>query len=218
MKILKVVTLAVAVFSLSAMHEHDAQRSVTTARYHTLKSPLVAFADGKPKMLDWKALRDISTIRLFITEFLKGKEDKSTKQRVGLFIHNGATYTFCDFAKDEANNTIDKETLHISLNTCKKEFMAKVNPYMGKMNNAKDLVVELMKESCKIRNIPDSFLLTWTKTNGNENQVFNDGIQSFHELERFCNELYNFLGDLIQSCPKALAEFKKRVAEGTHLQ
>ncbi|MCL4380431.1 hypothetical protein M1466_03025 [Candidatus Dependentiae bacterium] len=188
------------------------------AGYKTLKNRLIATMDGVSFMLDWKAMRDMFKVRLKVNERLHGKLDVETKKRIGVIEYDGNHYSIAQLAQLEREKQLSQEQLELLLTTAKKDFLDTVNPFMAKMHRTKTLVMELMKESCQIRNIPDSFLLSWTKTNGNENEVFHAGIKSFAALEKFCIELNNFLGDLIHSCPKALHEYKQRVAAGTHTQ
>lgn len=203
--------------STETVHRSTSETKQQTG-YYTLKHPLIAKMDGVPFMLDWKAMRDMFKVRQKVNEHIQGKLDSETKQRIGIVSYQGTHYTLVQLAHLEREGQRSQEEINQLLMLAKKEFMDTVYPFMAKMNRTKALVLELMKESCRVRNIPDSFLLSWTKANGNERDIFYAGIKSFGAFERFCKELNNFLGDLIHSCPRALNDYKQRVAAGTHLQ
>ncbi len=70
----------------------------------------------------------------------------------------------------------------------------------------------LIEESCMKRNRDhNSLILLWARSNEDEYELFNRHIHSIKDFEIFMTDLYNFLGDLINSCPRAQAQFKERV-------
>lgn len=70
----------------------------------------------------------------------------------------------------------------------------------------------LIKESCTKRNRSDSLLYIWVTNDAkNEYELFDFHIKSIKDVEIFLTDIYNFLGDLIFSCPRAYAQFKEQV-------
>jgi len=103
-----------------------------------------------------------------------------------------------------------KQKLHALFETAKQEFKSKVTPFAKNARGAKEQMIMLISESCTKRSRPDSLLLRWADTDEHtEMKFFDEQVMSFKELDQFCIDLANFLGDLMHSCPKAMALYEK---------
>lgn len=103
-----------------------------------------------------------------------------------------------------------KQQLHTCLEIVKKEFEQKIAPFSKNAQGGKDQMLILMEESCKKRNRSDCFLLRWGEVEeGNETKLMQEQIHTFKAMDQFCTDLVNFLEDLMTSCKKAWAQFKK---------
>ena len=79
---------------------------------------------------------------------------------------------------------------------------------------AKEYITTLIKESCKHRDRSNSMLIQWTESPSDaEDQLFDASIKTFGEFEQFCIDLGHFFDDLIESCPRAHAQFEARSTE-----
>jgi hypothetical protein len=86
--------------------------------------------------------------------------------------------------------------------------------YFGYALNARPVLVRLIEEDCKKRDIHNSILLAWSKSpSGQEESVFDVVIKDFKTLINFCNELVQFIDDFMHSCPKAQQQFKNNLAK-----
>lgn len=103
-----------------------------------------------------------------------------------------------------------KHKLHTLFETVKQEFKSKVTPFAKNARGAKEQMIMLISESCTKRSRPDSLLLRWADTDEHtEMKFFDEQVFSFKALDQFCIDLANFLGDLMHSCPRAMAQYEK---------
>jgi hypothetical protein len=104
-----------------------------------------------------------------------------------------------------------KETMLILMLQVQSDFLSIVEQFLINARDAKELMIELIEESCELRKNNDAYLLHWAhlKTNEPEKAVFKRDINSFYNLCKFCAELIDFLGDFGSSCTHAMANLKK---------
>jgi hypothetical protein len=104
-----------------------------------------------------------------------------------------------------------KEAMLILMLQVQSDFLSIVEHFLINAREAKELMVELIEESCALRNNKDAYLLHWAqfKTNEPEKIIFKRDINTFYNLCKFCAELIDFLGDFGSSCTHALANLKK---------
>jgi hypothetical protein len=94
------------------------------------------------------------------------------------------------------------------------DFETKIASFIKIVRGAKDQMMVLLIESCQKHNRTDSFLLKWVESPDNgEIQYFHDQITSFKALDQLCTDFVNFMDDIMRSCPKAMAQFKKLMEE-----
>lgn len=82
-------------------------------------------------------------------------------------------------------------------------------PFLAHARGAKEPMFMLISESCTKRNRVNSLLFNWTKSNEDEMVGFDKAVTSFALFDEFCSDLITFLGDLVQNCPKARAQFEQ---------
>lgn len=104
-----------------------------------------------------------------------------------------------------------KETFAILMNYAQSDLLDIVEPFLNAIQTAKDLMIELIEESCTLRHTKNCYMLKWSqlKSSDSERTIFKRDIITFHELARFCSDLVNFLGDFASSCPHALENLKR---------
>lgn len=104
-----------------------------------------------------------------------------------------------------------KEAFGILMNYAQADLLEIVEPFLVSIHAAKDLMIELIEESCQLRQTGRSYMMTWSQLKGNDSEkvIFKRDITTFQELAKFCSDLVNFLGDFASSCPHALESLKR---------
>lgn len=195
-------------------------RNVDKSGAYKLKSPVLKLIDGVPGIMDEHTIHKTLYIGQEVTKFMHGITDKKTKEKLPQHKFNNHLYTLKQLVKIEkeylskysnlkqTNSSQYKKTmepLKESLKVAKTNFQRITDPFLKDARGSKQQMVELIKESCKLRNRMTSKLLTWSESS--ERDSFNKNIKTFHDLDVFCLDLTNFLKDLINSCPKAYKKF-----------
>ncbi len=113
----------------------------------------------------------------------------------------------------EENNKLEN-AYKDCLQKAKSYFHEIVEPFIIHARGAKSQMLALIEESCVKRHRTKSLLRGWgAAEEGTEVKHFDLDVQSFEIYKLFCNDLTNFLEDLMRSCPRGLAQFKKIVQE-----
>jgi len=104
-----------------------------------------------------------------------------------------------------------KEQLKLVLIQARADFITIVEQFLVNAKEAKDLMIEIVEESCKARQNNNAYLLKWAHINSGEAEkvIFKRDINNFTNLFVFSNELIDFLEDFASSCPNALENLKK---------
>ncbi|HRN78562.1 MAG TPA: hypothetical protein PLU71_04935 [Candidatus Dependentiae bacterium] len=182
----------------------------------TLESPVLKLFDGTAFGINADIIELIGLVRREINTMLVGNKTKN-ESYVGIYTYEGKQYTITELAALEQDtrslgNTHRSRTIHELLDQVKKEFIAKVEPFMERARSTKHQMLILIEESTNKRNKKDNFLLKWADApEGHEEAVFLKEIKSFTALVAFAQDLLDFLGDLVRSCPKGRAQFVERV-------
>ena len=106
----------------------------------------------------------------------------------------------------EIERAVPSASLTKCLEEAKEKFGNLVDRFLKTIQSNKKFVIELIKESCDLRNKPKSFLLNWSQTS-DERKLFDENIQSFESFSTFCVDLRYFLVDLMYSCPKGWKQY-----------
>ncbi len=103
-----------------------------------------------------------------------------------------------------------KELFSIILIQTQADFLAIVEQFLINAKAARELMLEIIAESCKLRQKNDTYLLKWSRLDSNESEkvIFKRDINNCTSLSLFCSELIDFLEDFASSCPNALANLK----------
>ncbi len=108
----------------------------------------------------------------------------------------------------------EQQNLSRTLEEAIKDFDQKVAPFMEDARGAKAQLFALIQEACRKCDRTDSFLLTWADAQeGHETSAMNTQITSFKSLLVFCQDLMMFLKAMINSCPKAVAQYQDLKAQ-----
>jgi hypothetical protein len=177
----------------------------------------IAFLDGQLGRIDGNTFGLILNVRSKLQAILFGDRDPNNhSHRVGHYLFNGKRYSIAELAEIESQHVGNAE-LNALLIDAKKSFEELVAQFIGQASGTKSFLVILIEESCYRRNRKNSLLLTWaTSPEEHETVIFHTEVQSFRALNDFCQDLTNFLEDLMFSCPKAMDQFKKKREQYAH--
>lgn len=187
-----------------------------TKNHITLESPALHTFDGTSVGMNGNAVRLIMYVRREINMQLFGKHNPNGTY-AGTYCFENKNYTIQELVDLEHQLSINgtaaqRSALLQVLQIAKHDFIDKVHPFMENARNSKRVMLLLIEESCTKRKIEDTTLLIkWaeSKTEEEEIAVFNQEINTFARFNKFCCDLLNFLGDLVVSCPKGVAQFKQ---------
>lgn len=232
MKTMKSLLFSLCLLTVSKNHANTADQHIL------LRSPIVEFVDGKSIGIDATVIRLMLQVRGEIKKILFGKR-ASNGHFEGLFNYEGhmcsvrqlstlETKYELDFKQKEAeyvknlpHDTIKLEELRSGytklkhkmsavFELAKKEFKGKITPFAKNARGAKHQMLMLIEESCIKRNRNTCLLLKWADVDEqNEMHFFDEKVLSFKDLDQFCIDLANFLGDLMHSCPKAMSQYEQ---------
>lgn len=152
------------------------------------------------------------TVGRDLQRFIHGDRNPADKnKRIGKYTLNGqAGLTIEDLRQRQAADPSNPELASI-LVAAKKDFEEMVAPFINQARGTKMFLILSIEESCKRRQRTNSLLLAWANApDGHETVLFHNEINTFQGLCDFCNDLTNFLGDLIETCPLAKEQYKKR--------
>lgn len=169
--------------------------------------------DGVFGLFDGYTVGGIGIVMQNIKARLMGVKT-SDGQFDGWYSFRDGKYTLWQLESMEMHKEFTEKEHFEIVEQAKKEFSTFIKPFMARLNIAKNFVIVLMKESCTRRGVPNSFMLSWSRVNDNELQVFHAEMKTFQQMNKFFEELYYFLGDLAYSCPKGRTQAQKLKAEG----
>lgn len=113
--------------------------------------------------------------------------------------------------EEKATTTQEKDEIKAALQDAKKKFNLFMNRSMAEARGTKQMAQRLMNDSLSKRKRTDSPLIKYAKVQeGKEEESLEKDISSFKLLYTLCHDLFNFLRDIVNSCPKAVADFKAR--------
>ncbi len=196
-----------------------------------LESVLIKLMDGASFGVSGYEVKMMLHILLKLQHMLSGEPDSQGAIR-GLYGHDGKKQSikqlavleiehethWNEFNKNNARVTSDHEELYVQkkkefeacLEVIKKDFDHKVSPFLANARGSKQQLLILIKESCEKHGNPHSHLLKWGESqDGHETDAMYTDIHTMRDFEQFCQDLSNFMKDLIHSCPKAVAQYKE---------
>ena len=202
---------------LEANKEAHHAKHINLGDHNEAVKKAIVFLDGQVGRIDGNTFGTIFLVRNKLNAFRLGT--KKDGQRIGNYSFKSKHYSIEDLAeKIEAHYVGDAE-LNALLAGAKRDFEELVGQFINQAKGTKTFLVTLIEESCYRRNRKNSILLTWaSSTEEHETIIFHTEVQSFRGLADFCQDLENFLEDLMYSCPKAMDQFKKKREQYTHDQ
>lgn len=103
-----------------------------------------------------------------------------------------------------------KEMMAIIMIQAQADLLTIVEQFLVNAREAKELMLEIIDESCSLRGSNDCYLLKWAHMNTTESEktIFKRDISNFTSMCKFCSELIDFLSDFASSLPCALETIK----------
>lgn len=193
-----------------------------------LTHPILKRIDGKIGLVGAR-IKDMLQIRRDLNNRLDGHKARNSQAHMGHYSMSGNSYTLRELATREkelhekreaaklSNNEmlvkeIDQELEQMKnlLESVKDDLFEIAEPFLGPASDMKPFAIPLIEESCEKRGNPKSLLLYWKDIpRGQEVALFKEKIQSFQVLLIFCTDLADYLIDMVESSPKAFAQFKR---------
>jgi hypothetical protein len=226
------------VFSLSLLCSSLLVCDTKDAHEVVLTSEMVHFLDGKSIGVNGGTIKKLLLMRREVKKIQFG-EQTNRGITEGHYLFEGKTYSIhalallesqleidyyqknSDYLQDKSRYARELTTLEASYNAtrnelrkvlaqARNEFEQRIRPFEENLRAVKDQMAVLIAESCQKHNRSNCFLLKWVESPaGTEMTYFHDQVSSFKALDQFCSDFTHFLDDLMRSCPKAMAQFKK---------
>lgn len=198
-------------------HTEQTKKHKNLGEHNEQVKNLLALLDGN--IINAEIIKVMIEAGKGIQNIQLGEHDPLNRNhRIGRYPFKGVTgteqyFSVAQLAKIEQDFVGDPE-LNQLLIQAKSEFEGSVAKFMGRARGVKEVLVKLIEESCKCHSRHNSLLLAWANApEEHEMLVFHTDIQSFKALNDFCQDLMNYLGDLMTSCPKAMKQFKDKQAQ-----
>lgn len=193
-----------------------------------LTHPILKRIDGKIGLVG-ERIKDMLHMRRELNNRIKGLKTRSSKVRMGHYSFHGRPYTLQELADMEkelkaalAQAKLEEDESRIAeiersmqamgnlLDYVKDDLFEVAGPFLGPASAMKTFAIPLIAESCEKRGHPESLLLKWEEIpRGQEIEQFKEYITSFTQVLEFCSDLANYLIDMVESAPKAFAQFKR---------
>ncbi len=211
MKTNKLFTTLSLALLFSTTHGSDGPVYGIHLRAIKLESGMLSKIDGI--FFDGETIGPLKRYQNNLRTFLIGERGPGGK-RHPQFTFEGNLYTMQQLSRLETTRGSNDELKNL-LRQIRTEFETLSMEFRGVARGAKPFMAVLVEESCSRRGrLNNSLLYIWAKTDeAEEEKLFDDHVHTLKDLEMFFVDLHNFLGDLVESCPKAMRQFQEKVAK-----
>ncbi len=180
-----------------------------TSAYH-LESKLLQGVDGY--MMNGPTIAMIKRYQFESKRMLVGALQPD-KIRVGTYMYQNQNYSVTQLSELEKEHSTNQELQNL-LQEMIEDFERISLPFQQSVRSAKPIMETLILQSSKLRERGDSLLNKWADKSVIDDRVlFKEHMHTIKGFETFLIDLYNFLDDLVESCPKGLALYKKYMRE-----
>ena len=175
-----------------------------------LTNESIELVDGLPDAIDAETIYLMRKLQSQISAMFRGRRQPDGSF-LGSYELNGKKYSLNELIeiesdmKNRTTSTTTKEfnegldKLDSAFELVKDDFSQCTEPFIEKIQKAKQKIVELIEESCEKRGLENSLLLGWGETT-DEKAYFEKSVKSLNLFKTFLNDLSNFLNDLMYSC------------------
>jgi hypothetical protein len=193
-----------------------------------LTAPALKYIDGVAGFVDKYKVGKMIWLGHQLGQLQLGIYNSKTQKREPQFTYNGQLYTLQQLVKLEEKIGTNS-TLTQLLAVGKSSFEQFSGSFFKEARGSEQYMYDLIRESCQKRKRTDSLLILWSKSmldnskagrwyDGIEYEVLRQQVTSIKKLYNFCNDLTNFLKDLVRSCPKALHQYKEWIKQQHHIK
>lgn len=176
-----------------------------------LQAEILQTLDGNGIGINGKTITLIKKYQANIMNILRGKRNV-TGAREGMFTFQGKKHSVAALKELEDLHLIDSHAKQALLKSMRRAFEEISLEFRPIARGAKPIMSLLILESCQARNRNDSLLVIWSNTKEHdEEELFDKHIISVKDFEIFLIDLYNYLTDMCNSCPKAMKQFNDSV-------
>lgn len=177
-----------------------------------LKSPVLHLIDGIPYAMDEYAIYDMIMIGHAIRELQNGKKDK-TGQLSGKYEFDGRQVTLKELVEleEKCADKNDQQRCRELLEQVKDDYKRIMIKFAEKAKDTttKNIMTQLIQESCEVRNRKDSYLLSWSRQKDTDFDAMRNEIKTLKECNIFFTDFLNLFLDIIHSCPKGVKRYKE---------
>jgi len=180
-----------------------------------LENPILSMIDGKQVGINGENVALTRKYQSNILDILLGPNTKNGRH--GVYEFDGKKYNAqqlreIEEAFDHTTSHEHRDQMQVALKKMRDDFEAISEEFKETAKTSKPIMAMLIEESCQKRGRGnDSLILIWAKSKENEYTLFNRHVRSVKDFEVFMTDLYNFLGDLVASCPIAQRQLKERI-------
>jgi len=191
-------------------------KQATPLRSVKLDNSILSMVDGKQLGINGENVALTKKYQAQILEILLGVKTKNGRQ--GTYEFEGQKYgaqrlRFLENGLENNATPDQKKELHQALKKMRNDFEQISETFKDMARSSKPIMAALIEESCKKRGRDDALILIWAKSKEDEYKLFDRHVKTVQSFEIFMTDLYNFLGDLVASCPIAQQQFKDRLAK-----
>ncbi len=178
-----------------------------------LEHPILKTIDGKTLGVNVDSISMIKKYQSNILKMITGQTNKEPNKYRYSF--DSKYYTLQELSSHEKTiensiSSAQKKQIRQLISRMKKDVEGFSKEFEQLSKDAKPVMRTLIEESCTKRNRQNSLLLIWAQSNESEDVLYDKHIHTIQTVETFLIDIYNFLSDMVQSCPIALKQFKER--------
>lgn len=180
-----------------------------------LENPILSNIDGKQMGINGENVALTKKYQTNILEILLGTNTRDGK--VGKYLFEGKKYSAQQLRKiedklGEKATPAQHQEIKTALKQMRNDFENISEEFKDIAKSSKSIMAYLIEESCQKRERgSDNLILIWSKSNESEYALFDKHVRTIKDFEIFMTDLYNFLGDLVSSCPIAQQQFRDRL-------
>lgn len=135
--------------------------------------------------------------------------------KVGLVWFKDAYWGTKDLRAYEKSNPNDP-ALKAALTHACSHFERFSEEYVGEIDAAKGIMIQIITQWSELREKPTSMLLDWSKVEGLERDSLYGTMTTFEIFDTFLSDLLLFLKDLVRNCPKSYHKYQEQLKQARH--
>ncbi len=206
--------------------------SFSGAHSHKLEHNLLVMLDGRSLGslgIDGGSIAKIKRYQSDLLKMMQGKaigtelleDGTSTIIHEGLYQFGTNKYSVNQLVEIEREGLLSQEDTKNIIKVMREDFKKASIPFEAIVRQSAKPMQELIEQSCRFRGRleRDCLMLEWTKSGSKDEEIlFDQNIKTMRDFQIFIFDIYNFLEDLIESCPKAVDQYEASKARLKHVR